>query len=146
MITSIPVKELSVADDNPMTIENVAATNYNVTEKTGKLSGPARLSINSDKLEPFTITLSNDAGEKLVIGYDRTNNNYFIDRTNSGKVSFEKGFAKKHTAPRISNKSNMDLTLIIDNASVELFADNGLSVMTGIFFPNQIFSNLQIQS
>jgi fructan beta-fructosidase len=36
--------------------------------------------------------------------------------------------------------------LIIDNASVELFADDGLSVMTEIFFPNELFSNINIQS
>lgn len=82
----------------------------------------------------------------MVIGYDRTSNNYFIDRTNSGKVSFEKGFAGRHTVPRLSTESNMDMTLIIDNASVELFADNGLSVMTEIFFPNTLYSNVAIQS
>ncbi len=85
-------------------------------------------------------------GEKVVLGYDKATNNYFIDRTNSGKVEFEKGFAARHTAPRFSDKNNFDLTLVIDNASVELFADNGLSVMTEIFFPNQIYSDILIQS
>jgi fructan beta-fructosidase len=36
--------------------------------------------------------------------------------------------------------------MIIDNASVELFADNGLTVMTDIFFPNALFSDIKIQS
>jgi fructan beta-fructosidase len=125
---------------------NIAVINYDLTNKTGKLSGAGRLSISSDKLEPFTITLSNDAGEKVVIGYDKTKNQYFIDRTNSGIVSFEKGFAVTHTAPKLSVKENFDLTLIIDDASVELFADDGLSVMTEIFFPNELFSNINIQS
>ena len=73
-------------------------------------------------------------------------NNYYIDRTESGKVDFEKGFAAKHSAPRFSNNENLDLTLIIDNASVELFADNGLTVMTEIFFPDSLYSNIAIQS
>ena len=28
----------------------------------------------------------------------------------------------------------------------ELFADNGLTVMTGIFFPNDDFTNIQIEA
>ena len=112
----------------------------------GRFLQGARLSLTSDKLETFTITLSNDAGEKVLIGYDKTSNNYFIDRTNSGKVSFEKGFAKRHTAPRFSSANYMDMTLIIDNASVELFADNGLTVMTEIIFPTALLSEVTIQS
>ncbi len=33
----------------------------------------------------------------------------------------------------LTNKENADLTMIIDNASVELFADNGLTMVTEIF-------------
>ena len=88
----------------------------------GKLNGPAMLRLTSENIEPFTITLSNDAGERVVVGYDKGANNYFIDRSNSGKVSFEKGFSGIHTAPRLREGGNFDLILIIDEASVELFA------------------------
>jgi fructan beta-fructosidase len=146
LVTSHPSPELAILNNKTITLENILATNFNLTAKTGKLSGAARLTIASDKLEAFTITLSNDAGEQVLIGYDKLSNEYFIDRTNSGKVSFEKGFAKKHTAPRFSTKPGMDMTLIIDEASVEVFADNGLSVMTAIFFPNSPFSKIYCNS
>jgi fructan beta-fructosidase len=146
LITSTPVNELAALHGKTTTLQSVNATSYNLTEKMGRLTGPARLSISSDKLVPFSITLSNEAGEQVVIGYDGATNNYFIDRTKSGKVSFEKGFAKRLTAPRFSAKDNMDMTLVIDNASVELFADNGLSVMTAIFFPNRLLSDMKIES
>ena len=70
-----------------------------------------------------------------MIGYDKASNSYFIDRTASGNVNFKEGFASRHTAPRIANTAKFDVTLIIDVASVELFADDGLTVMTEIFFP-----------
>jgi fructan beta-fructosidase len=146
LITSTPSPELNALNGKKTTLENITVTNYNLTQKVGKLNGPARLTLTSDNLASFTISLSNEAGEKVLIGYDKSSNNYFIDRTNSGKVSFEKGFARRHTAPRFSDKNNMDMTLIIDNASVELFADNGLSVMTEIFFPNSLLSNINITS
>jgi fructan beta-fructosidase len=146
LVTSSPVKELASLEGKPFTAADVEVSNYDLTGKTGKLSGPCRLTIASDQIEPFDITLSNAVGEKVDIGYDRITNNYFIDRTHSGNVSFEKGFAKKHFAPRLSIKSNMNMTLIIDNSSIELFADDGLTVMTEIFFPGSLLTNINIRS
>jgi fructan beta-fructosidase len=145
-LRSRPVPELNKLVTQPVTLENINAGNFDFTTKTGKLTGPARLDISSEKIANFTITLSNTLGQKVVIGYDKGANTYFIDRTTSGKVDFEKGFASRHSAPRLSKKDNVDLTLIIDKASVELFADNGLSVMTSIFFPDSDYSDLTIQS
>jgi len=144
LVASKPVAELDTLAEGETEAENVA--NYDLTAKVGKLSGPARLYITSDKLGSFTITLSNDQAEKVIIGYDESSNNYFIDRTHSGATNFEKGFAKMHTAPRLSTQIGMDMILYIDNSSVELFADNGLSIMTEIFFPHALLSNLNIQT
>ena len=40
----------------------------------------------------------------------------------------------------------MNLSLIIDVSSIELFADNGLTVMTEIFFPDKPFNKMIIHS
>lgn len=146
LLTSRPADELNVLADKPVFIGHIAEANYDLTAQTGKLTGPARFTLRSDKLEPFVINLFNDGGEKLSIGYDKATNHYFIDRTRSGNTAFEKGFAGRHAAPRLSDKDSVDLTLIIDNASVELFADNGLTVMTEIFFPDSLLSKINIQS
>jgi fructan beta-fructosidase len=146
LITSMPIKEISKLFRKQMNFQNVLASHFNLTSKTAKLAGPARLKITSDRIEDFSITFSNELGQKLLIGFEKETNSYFIDRTHSGKVDFEKSFAARHTAPRFASQQNFDLTLIIDNASVELFTDNGLTVMTEIFFPDKIFSNITIDS
>ena len=145
-ITSKPVPELKIIEGTPVALKDIDASNYSITENTGEFTGAARLDFTSSQLRPFTITLSNNGGEKVTLGYDSSSKSYFIDRTNSGKVSFEKGFAAKHTATRLATTPNMDMTLIIDNASVELFADKGLTAMTQIFFPNKPFTHLQVSS
>ena len=38
------------------------------------------------------------------------------------------------------------MSIIIDKSSVELFADDGLSVMTAIFFPDQSYNHVQIKT
>ncbi len=146
LVTSRPVTELSELNNDEVKLENIDVTDVDLTSKVGNFNGLARLQLTSDQLKDFTLTLSNDAGEKVIVGYDKAGNNYYLDRTTSGKVSFEKGFAAKHTAPRFSGKSNMDMTLIIDQSSIELFADNGLTVMTQIFFPNAPYNKLTLQS
>ncbi len=146
LVTSRPVNELNSLTRKTFTTTDVNASQYSVTQKAGPLQGPARMSFTTDALKSFTITLSNSLNEKLVIGYEAKANQYFIDRTQSGKVDFEKGFAGKHVAPRFSTSGAMDMTLIIDDASVELFADGGLSVMTSIFFPNKNYTDVTINS
>ncbi len=128
MLASKPVSELDAISQAPVTLENIDATNYNLTEKTGKFLSPAKFHFIAEQLETCSLTFSNTLGEKLIVGYDKATNNYFIDRFNSGKINFEKGFAARLTAPRI------------------LFADDGLSVMTSIFFPNKNYSHVQINS
>lgn len=146
LVTSKPVAELETLSEAPALLQNIDIKGYNLPEKIRRLNGPAKLVMKGNKLESFSITLSNKSGQKVVIGYDKTSRHYFIDRTESGKVSFEKGFAARHTAPRLADKESFDLTLIIDVSSVEFFADDGLTVMTEIFFPGEDYTDLTIQS
>ena len=94
------------------------------------------LKLKTNVTDSYAVTLSNKLGEKVVIGYDKKANQYYIDRTRSGKVNFEKDFTGRFTAPRFAAGKTSDLTLVIDAASVELFADGGSTVMTAIYFPN----------
>lgn len=145
-VCSTPVQELAALAGQTTTLQNITAVNYDLTAKTGAQKGPAKIRLSGDKLADFTITFSNELGQKLIVGYDKAANQYYMDRTASGKVAFEKGFAAKHTAPRLAAGDNLDLTLFVDNASVELFADNGLSVMTQVFFPDQLLSKVTINA
>ena len=134
-ISSTPSEELNVLETRKV----------DIVENTADLNGGAKLRITTDKIEDFAITLSNDSSEKTVVGFDKATNQYYIDRTTSGKTNFEKGFASRTTAPRIAVTDSSDITLIIDVASVELFADRGVTVMTGIYFPTKDYSKLSIE-
>ena len=91
------------------------------------------------------VVLSNTKNEKVEIGYDAASKQFFIDRAESGKVEFSKEFVRgRQTAPRLSRHPILKLRLIIDVASVELFADDGATVMTAIYFPNEDFKTTKI--
>ena len=147
LVASQPVPELSKIQSNRIIAENIQVTkSIDIATKTGKVSLPCNLNLNLEEIKDFSLVLSNDMGEEIVIGYDKKNNQYFIDRTKSGKTDFHKDFAAKHVAPRLTENSKMDISLVIDVSSVELFADDGLTVMTEIFFPNKPYNQIHIQS
>jgi fructan beta-fructosidase len=88
---------------------------------------------------------SNDKNEHYSVGFNATTNEFYSDRTQSGKTDFSAVFAQKiHTAPRSSNSELVKMHLFLDVASAELFADDGQVALTDIFFPTEDFSTLSI--
>ncbi|RCR68859.1 glycoside hydrolase family 32 protein [Larkinella punicea] len=146
-LTSVPVEELGALNQETVLVNNLTVKDrYELTAKTRNESGLFRLELSTKTAGDFAIVLANEQGNEVVIGYDKTANAYYIDRSKAGKTGFEKGFGKRHTAPRLSVDPKISLTLLVDVASVELFADGGLTVMTDIFFPDTDLTKLVIKS
>lgn len=91
------------------------------------------------------IRLSNDLGQEFRIGYNAARRAYYSDRRRSGDLAFSDQYATAlHTAPRQLDSDTLHLHLFIDRASCELFADEGATVMTDIFFPDKDFDRLEL--
>ena len=147
LIASTPVKELANIKSKPVVISNVSLSKVvDVSKSIKNLSFPCIINLSVDSPKDLSITLSNQSGEELIVGFDKEQNRYFIDRTRSGKIDFQPDFAARHFAPRFTSSTKMNLSLVIDVSSVELFADDGLTVMTEIFFPNKPYNQVTIQS
>jgi fructan beta-fructosidase len=146
-VASQPVAELQEIQSKPIVAEDVkVAKDLDLSSMAKNMAIPFQLNMEMDENDNFSIVLSNDLHEQLILGYDKKSNQYFIDRRNSGKIDFQKEFAAKHMAPRLSNNKKMNLTLLFDESSVELFGDEGLTVMTEIFFPEKPYTSIHLQS
>lgn len=143
-VAANPVKEISAIASK--TIEVPAAQLRNGKDIASIIKLPARYSLKfkMDKPEDFFITLNNDAGETLVIGFNKKSNQYFINREKSGKVEFNKEFAKWAFAPRIATEDASTVEVLVDASSVELFADGGLSSLTSTYFAAKPYNHLNI--
>jgi fructan beta-fructosidase len=141
-VTSKPVKELAAIEGRP-----VDANSLLKGKSITGIPDQFLLQFNIKNIHDYSIILSNDAGQKLIIGYDNSKKHYFIDRSKSGITVFNPEFAKTAFAPRLNaNASSSNIQLVVDASSVELFADSGLTIMTSIFFPTRPFNHLQIQN
>jgi len=89
--------------------------------------------------------LNNDHGEMVRFGYIRDKNQFYIDRSLSGDLRFSTEFAiAPSTMPRIGTGEFIKMRALIDVSSIELFTDDGLGVMTEIFFPSYDFNTLSL--
>jgi fructan beta-fructosidase len=146
-VTAEPVKELGNLKDQTSALQNIkvqAATD--ITQLVKRTATQYELKLSSKQLKSFAITLSDSAGEKFVVGYDAKEDAWYMDRTQSGQSGFNKDFAKRFASKRIAKNKATDVTLVVDAASAELFADKGLTVMTTIFFPKKPFDHIVIGS
>lgn len=137
-LTSNPVEELAAAKRNPLRLKNISLKK-NFFLKTSPVF---ILDAELDNKADLTIEISNRAGEQVLVGFNKSSNSYFIDRSKSGKTDFHKNFPGKFIAPRLEKKSPPQLKLVVDVSSVELFADDGLTVMTAVFFPSTPFTSI----
>lgn len=145
LLVSNPVKEMDTRFTKTMFKENfLVQKEYSLVNKSAIL--PSRIDLDLLKANDFQLILSNAWNEQLLIGFNATKKEFYIDRQNAGVSNFYKGFAALSTAPRFVAGAAMDLSLLIDKTSVELFADGGRTVMTALFFPTHPFTNCSIQS
>lgn len=148
-IASQPVKELEKLRGESA---NIPATNLSEKLAVDKNVRPtlSEIILTAEAPSPncrFGVQLSNSKGESYRIGYDTAKNQYFSDRTKAGKSAFSEKFAANvHLAPRLVADKTIKLHVFFDAASVELFADDGATVMTDIFFPTENFNQLSLFS
>lgn len=147
-LLSKPVKELEILRDKKLDLAAQKIDNRSEIKDFQATTGEFLLEfdLNQTNASDFGIEISNSKGEKVQIGYAVASQQFYIDRSQAGKQDFSDQFAKKHFAPRVSDDKIVRVHVFLDVASVELFADNGSTVMTDIFFPNEDFNKIAIFS
>lgn len=148
-LKSTPIDEIQLLREEkkeiePAMIDETKAI-YNPVSGPCEIIATFKLPANSTATE-FGIKLSNKKGEQVKSGYDLKNRRYFIDRKLSGKTEFSADFPGVHFAPYVTTDTTFNIRLLVDVASVEMFADDGRVVMTDIFFPNEKFMSTSFYS
>lgn len=95
----------------------------------------------------YGIQFSNNYDQFVSFAFNIESNTYILDRSQSGNVSFiTRNEDKVRTTNRICTNTTLSGTVLLDVASVEIFADDGVNVFTAIFFPTEPFENVQLIS
>lgn len=82
--------------------------------------------------------------EQTTIGYNALQRKVFVDRSNSGQSTFDEGFAGIHSAEMEPDAGMIRLRIFVDRASVEVFGNDGLVVLSDSIFPDGQSQGLEL--
>ena len=89
------------------------------------------------------IVLSNAKGEQVTMRYNAQKQEFRMNRTKSGDVSFSEAFPCETTAPTYG--SIKQLRLFIDRCSIEAFDAEGKMAMTNLVFPSEPYNTIKVK-
>jgi fructan beta-fructosidase len=96
----------------------------------------------------FGLKLCVGENEKTIVGYQATNDELFLDRRQSGYDEFSEIFPCISHGPLKNRTNNIKLHVFIDKCSIEVFGNDGETVMSAKIYPDlkslgiELFSNL----
>jgi len=151
LVTSQPVEELqkfrgevvkksALSANKDLVLIDTSAFDLSKAEVKFSISG---LEENGN----YHLTLSNEQGEIFVVNYDHSKQKFSLDRSKAGINDFSDKFSgTPSTAPRITASNSMEVHMLLDKTSMELFIDNGKTVITEIFFSEKPWDTFSIGS
>ena len=94
----------------------------------------------------FVLSFKNDSTDSLAIALDGKNKMITFDRRNSGLTDFAANFATTVQKMPIKNlpEGEVEIRIILDASSIELFVNQGQYVMTNQIFPRDAYTVLEI--
>lgn len=145
-----PIAELQSLRAQPQQWQNVTVApdkSLSVTATGGALEIVAEFAVT--ETVPATrvgirIHTGQTGEEYTTVGYALKPKSLFVDRTRSGQADFNPNFAGMHLAELQPADGAVRLHIFVDRTSVELFANDGLAVITDLVFPAGSITGLEV--
>ncbi|MEG7333476.1 GH32 C-terminal domain-containing protein [Bacillus sp. 0102A] len=148
-VVQTPVKELQTIRGTSKKWKNqtVSTTSQNVL---AGLSGDAyelhaEFQVTPRSAAEFGFKVRTGRNQFTKVGYDRKNAKLFVDRSESGNVTFNPTFnTGKQTAPLKPVNGRVKMRIFVDRSSVEVFGNDGQQVITDIILPDRSSNGLEL--
>jgi fructan beta-fructosidase len=99
------------------------------------------------RLRRSSIDPGQAAQEETVVGIDRSTGRIFVDRTHSGQVGWSPQFPARVWAPlKYPQANSIRLEIVVDRNSIEVFAEDGETVLTNLIYPSATSQGLAFYS
>ncbi len=144
-----PIEELQRLRDERVNLENVSVTEGSHSLSGEGISGRAfelEAEIEPGSSSTIGLKLREGTGEETVVGYDSENGSVYVDRSNSGEDGFHEDFATRNDAPARLIEGKVKLHIFVDWSSVEVFVNDGETVITNRIFPDPQSEGLSVFS
>ena len=92
-------------------------------------------SLDTNKGREVGLKLLANAQNYTSVGYDPGKKVLFVDRSHSGLTGFSPDFPARIEAPLATGEKTLQIKVLVDRCSIEVFADGGRVVSTNLVFP-----------
>ena len=150
-LRSTPISELSTLRSEPIQFRHEEINTNQLLYET-EAGGPVMVEIqlNPTFESDFRLTLLNSLDEKLHVGYNSNAHNYYVDRSKAGPNTFSAKFAtpvsRAPSMPGLVSSDENRVRIFFDASSLEVFAENGLTLLTETFYPTEPFNQVILSS
>lgn len=150
-IVSEPVNAIeSLEEDKQLLKETTFSGELKIKQP---LKGPLEINLKFDAnnrlylnlAEVFGIRFSNDQGDELTIGYHSQRRYFFISEIKKGESRIDEWDGFQY-APHVIKELTVDLKIIIDQTSAELFAMDGMITLTRKYFISDSWNKIALIS
>ncbi len=135
-----PVEELQQLRKDHVQLQDISVGEGEIISLSDQgLSGKAYemiVDIDPGNSEVAGLMLRVGEGEETIVGYDARSKTAFVDRRNSGQEDFTDEFGVRNDAPALLVDGKIRLHIFVDWSSIEVFANNGVPVITNRIFPD----------
>ena len=108
---------------------------------------PEQTSVLGDSTILFLVRSNEDGSRGTVIGYDAKTERLFVDRLNSGDAGFSPLFPAVYSDTlRPDSQGKVNIRVLLDWSSIEVFGGHGESVITAQIFPDDANQVMSLQS
>jgi len=145
-----PVKELGTLRENHASFDgqSIAAANRALNAKSVRGDTLEILAeIDCGSAAEVGLRVRKGINEGTLIGVDCGKRELFVDRTRSGDTAFDERFAGRHVGPiRLAGGKQVKLHIFVDRSSVEVFVNDGSTVISDCIFPSSDSKDLELYS
>ena len=144
----VPSPEIEAARTAEITIPSFKVSDACTIEKLLDENDGAyeiEMEIKNAGASKMVFSLLNEKGEKLYMYYDAMQEQFVMDRSESGNADFSASFPAVTVAP-VSDVGYVKLRLFVDRSSIEVFGDDGEFVMTNQVFPSVPYNSMSFES
>lgn len=134
-----PVRELRKLRGQKQTLRNATAAEANEWFQRHGVAGPGwEIEAEFEQTGPaaeFALELFRGGNESMTLAFDHAQQLLRLDRTRSGKRDFNPKFVGVYKAPLRPRDRTLPVRLFLDTSSLEVFANDGETVLTALVFP-----------
>jgi fructan beta-fructosidase len=149
-LVQVPVVELQALRGREMSLRDQSSLAADRWLESNQVRGDTleiEAEIDLEHAADFGLEVRQGRGEQTTIGINKEKSELFVDRVHSGITGFSATFPGRHAAPlRLVDSKIARLHIFVDRSSVEVFGNDGETVISDRIFPSGGSQGLRLYS